>query len=73
MEKVLYLSLIHILLDYKTDRVSDEKELVDKYHAQLDYYAKALEPRSRLRVQPDQHNKCKETRSLSQRLRTEAA
>ena len=31
------------MLDYKTDRVSDEKELVDKYHAQLDYYAKALE------------------------------
>ena len=32
-----------VVLDYKTDRVSDEKELVDKYHAQLDYYAKALE------------------------------
>ena len=32
-----------VVLDYKTDRVSDEKELVNKYHAQLDYYAKALE------------------------------
>ena len=32
-----------ILLDYKTDKVYKSKELVDKYHAQLDYYAKALE------------------------------
>lgn len=32
-----------VVLDYKTDRVSEEKELVEKYHAQLDYYAKALE------------------------------
>ncbi len=32
-----------VVLDYKTDQVSEEKELVDKYHGQLDYYAKALE------------------------------
>lgn len=32
-----------IVLDYKTDRVSELKELADKYHAQLDYYANALE------------------------------
>ncbi len=32
-----------VVLDYKTDQVSEAKELVDKYHGQLDYYAKALE------------------------------
>ena len=32
-----------ILLDYKTDKVSCEKELVNRYRAQLEYYAKALE------------------------------
>ena len=32
-----------ILVDYKTDRVSSEAELVDKYKVQLDLYAKALE------------------------------
>lgn len=31
-----------ILLDYKTDRVSEAQELVDKYRAQLEYYARAL-------------------------------
>ena len=31
------------VLDYKTDRVSSAEELSEKYHAQLDYYAKALE------------------------------
>ncbi|MBQ4559478.1 MAG: helicase-exonuclease AddAB subunit AddA [Tyzzerella sp.] len=31
-----------ILLDYKTDRVSEAQELVDKYCAQLEYYARAL-------------------------------
>ena len=31
-----------IVLDYKTDKVKSTKELVEKYHAQLDYYAKAL-------------------------------
>lgn len=32
-----------VVLDYKTDRVSEEKELVERYHGQLDYYGKALE------------------------------
>lgn len=32
-----------VVLDYKTDRVNRACELVDRYHAQLDYYAKALE------------------------------
>ena len=32
-----------VLLDYKTDRVQNAKELKERYHAQLDYYAKALE------------------------------
>jgi len=31
-----------ILLDYKTDKVLREQDLVDRYHAQLDYYAQAL-------------------------------
>lgn len=30
------------VLDYKTDRVNHPQELVDKYRAQLDYYARAL-------------------------------
>lgn len=32
-----------ILLDYKTDYVKEEKELVDKYKVQLEIYKKALE------------------------------
>ena len=32
-----------VVLDYKTDKVRKAEELVEKYHAQLDYYAKALE------------------------------
>lgn len=31
-----------VLLDYKTDRVSEPQELVNKYQAQLTYYARAL-------------------------------
>lgn len=31
-----------VVLDYKTDRVRSGAELVEKYHAQLDYYAQAL-------------------------------
>ncbi len=31
-----------VVLDYKTDNVSSENELVDRYRAQLDYYAEAL-------------------------------
>ncbi len=32
-----------VVLDYKTDRVRTGGELLDKYRAQLDYYARALE------------------------------
>ncbi len=32
-----------ILVDYKTDFVNSPEELKEKYHAQLEYYAKALE------------------------------
>ena len=32
-----------VVLDYKTDRVKSGQELMDKYRAQLDYYARALE------------------------------
>lgn len=32
-----------VVLDYKTDKVFSSEELVERYHAQLDYYAKALE------------------------------
>ena len=32
-----------VVLDYKTDRVKNVEELAEKYHAQLEYYAKALE------------------------------
>ena len=32
-----------VVLDYKTDRVKSGQELKDKYRAQLDYYARALE------------------------------
>lgn len=32
-----------IVLDYKTDQVKTALELKEKYHAQLDYYARALE------------------------------
>jgi ATP-dependent helicase/nuclease subunit A len=31
-----------VVVDYKTDRVSRKQELVEKYHAQLEYYEKAL-------------------------------
>ena len=39
-----------VVLDYKTDRVQNSQELVDKYHAQLDYYAKALEQMTQKKV-----------------------
>ena len=32
-----------VVVDYKTDRVSVAKELTDRYRAQLEYYAEALE------------------------------
>ena len=32
-----------VLVDYKTDRVSEEQELTDRYKVQLDLYERALE------------------------------
>lgn len=32
-----------VVVDYKTDRVHRAEELSEKYHAQLEYYEKALE------------------------------
>ena len=32
-----------MVLDYKTDQIFSENILVEKYHGQLDYYARALE------------------------------
>ena len=32
-----------MVLDYKTDQIFSPRELSEKYHTQLDYYAKALE------------------------------
>ena len=32
-----------VVADYKTDRVSNGQELIDKYQKQLDYYARALQ------------------------------
>ena len=51
-EKILVQGIIDVyfeeadgltVLDYKTDRVKTVDELKKKYHAQLDYYAEALE------------------------------
>ena len=32
-----------VVLDYKTDRINRAEELTERYHAQLDYYGRALE------------------------------
>ena len=32
-----------VVLDYKTDRVKSVEQLKERYHAQLEYYAQALE------------------------------
>ncbi len=39
-----------VVLDYKTDRIFEADELARKYHAQLDYYGKALEQMTLKRV-----------------------
>lgn len=39
-----------VVLDYKTDKVRKPEELAEKYHAQLAYYAKALEQLTGKRV-----------------------
>jgi ATP-dependent helicase/nuclease subunit A len=32
-----------VLVDYKTDRVEQGQELIERYHVQMEYYTKALE------------------------------
>lgn len=39
-----------VVLDYKTDQIYSPKELAEKYHAQLDYYARALEKMTHKKV-----------------------
>lgn len=39
-----------VVVDYKTDRIKDSQELVQKYQKQLEYYAKALESLTGKRV-----------------------
>lgn len=39
-----------VVLDYKTDKIYRQEELAEKYHAQLDYYAKALEQMTQKKV-----------------------
>ena len=39
-----------VVLDYKTDKICSPDELAEKYHAQLDYYAKALEQMTQKKV-----------------------
>lgn len=39
-----------VLLDYKTDRVQEEQELVDRYSIQLDLYKRALESATNMKV-----------------------
>lgn len=39
-----------VLLDYKTDRVDNAKELIDRYKTQLDYYSQALSRLEKKRV-----------------------
>lgn len=39
-----------VVLDYKTDRVREAGEFAEKYHAQLDYYARALEQITKKKV-----------------------
>ena len=39
-----------VVLDYKTDKVKESSELVERYRVQLDYYAKALEQVTKKKV-----------------------
>ncbi|WP_026652960.1 helicase-exonuclease AddAB subunit AddA [Butyrivibrio proteoclasticus] len=39
-----------VLMDYKTDKVKEDKELIDRYKVQLDYYKKALESATQKKV-----------------------
>ena len=51
-----------VIVDYKTDRVADVNELKERYHVQLEYYAKALstlldKPVSQMLIYSTRHNK----------------
>ncbi len=51
-----------VIVDYKTDRVDDVSELKERYHIQLEYYAKALSvlldmPVSQMLIYSTRHNK----------------
>ena len=39
-----------VLMDYKTDKVSDAAELIKRYKIQLDYYKRALEAATKKKV-----------------------
>ena len=39
-----------VLLDYKTDRVDSEEELITRYQIQLDLYKRALEAATDMKV-----------------------
>ncbi len=39
-----------VLMDYKTDRVKEGQELIDRYRIQLDYYKRALEATTHMKV-----------------------
>ena len=43
MDLVIWLENETIILDYKTDTVSDEQQLIDLYHIQLETYKEALQ------------------------------
>ncbi|MBR6485063.1 MAG: UvrD-helicase domain-containing protein, partial [Lachnospiraceae bacterium] len=50
-----------VIVDYKTDRVADVNELKERYHVQLEYYAKALstlldKPVSQMLIYSTRHN-----------------
>ena len=39
-----------VIVDYKTDRAKDAKELIDRYQVQLDFYEKAVNKTSENKV-----------------------
>ena len=39
-----------VVLDYKTDQIYTPEGLIERYHSQLDYYAKALEQLTQKKV-----------------------
>ncbi len=45
-----------VVLDYKTDKLYHAEELIERYHAQLDYYAKALEQMTLKKVKRSEYD-----------------